>query len=257
MHANCKAADTNRTFYGALWDDAVLTPPECFNTWPVVRALCRRHFRRLEIGPGLRPRLPLLDTTFLDLTESAVRKLRAAGARALAGDAEELPFADAAFDLICACDVIEHVCDDERALAEIARISAPDATLIISVPIHESKWTPFDQAAGHFRRYEPDAFRDTLRRFGFTIGRSATYGMQPKSSLLVNFGMKILLSDRKRAMWWYNRILMPIGLRLQKPLHLQDGLPDLDQLDQILLICTKSSARITSRFPLSEAHSNL
>jgi 2-polyprenyl-6-hydroxyphenyl methylase / 3-demethylubiquinone-9 3-methyltransferase len=39
--------------------------------------------------------------------------------------AEELPFADASFDLACCCDVLEHVRDVNRVLAETARILKP------------------------------------------------------------------------------------------------------------------------------------
>lgn len=42
-----------------------------------------------------------------------------------AGDAASLPFADAQFDVVCCCDVLEHVGDVDRVVAEIARVLKP------------------------------------------------------------------------------------------------------------------------------------
>ena len=41
------------------------------------------------------------------------------------GRAESLPFADGTFDLVTCCDVLEHVDDLDRVLAEIARVLKP------------------------------------------------------------------------------------------------------------------------------------
>jgi len=42
-----------------------------------------------------------------------------------AGVGEQLPFADASFDIVICCDVLEHVNDLERVLKEIARVLKP------------------------------------------------------------------------------------------------------------------------------------
>lgn len=41
------------------------------------------------------------------------------------GAGEQLPFADASFDLVYCCDVLEHVSDLNRVIAETARVLAP------------------------------------------------------------------------------------------------------------------------------------
>src|SRR5437879_5013482 len=92
----------NSSFYDPLWRDARLVDPERFNTWPLVCTLVERAPRRLEVAPGLRPRLPLAGTRFVDFSAPAVTKLRARGASALLGLVSALPFADNAFDLVCA-----------------------------------------------------------------------------------------------------------------------------------------------------------
>ncbi len=231
--------DINRHFYNALWADAQLIEPERFNTWPLVRSLLAPGQRRLEVAPGLRPRLPIEGTQFVDISPPALAKLRARGGTGAIGSITALPYGGAAFDLICAFDVIEHVDDDERALAELARVAAPGAAIFTSVPLHSAQWTSFDDFVGHRRRYEPIEFLAKLARHGFVVERSAAFGMKPKSSRLVDFGMWFLIHRRKRAMWLYNRVMMPLGMRLQKPLRLTEGLIDTAEVGEVLLVCRR------------------
>jgi ubiquinone/menaquinone biosynthesis C-methylase UbiE len=69
------------------------------------------------------------------------------------GDVCALPFADASYDLVCATDVIEHVDDDELALAEISRVLRPGAYALLTVPTFASLWGLQDERAQHKRRY--------------------------------------------------------------------------------------------------------
>lgn len=228
---------TNRGFYESLWSSAKLIGPERFNTWPLVRELAARSPRRLEVAPGLRPRLPLEHTCFVDLSHAALQRLHARGANAVHGMIGALPYADDSFDLVCALDILEHVVDDTSALSELARVAAPGANLLLSVPLHPEAWTPFDEFVGHYRRYEPQQIIARLAQHGFVIEHSAVYGMQPKSSRLLELGQSYLTHHRERAMWWYNRVFMPIGLRFQKSLKWRDGLGDTAGVDEVFLRC--------------------
>ncbi len=189
----------------------------------------------------MRPRLPIEDTQFVDISAPALAKLRARGGSATLGSITALPYGNAVFDLICAFDVIEHVDDDERALAELSRVASPRAALITSVPLHPAQWTGFDDFVGHRRRYEPEDLKADLARHGFTVERSAVFGMKPRSSRLVDLGMWFLLHRGKRAMWLYNRVLMPLGVRFQKPLALAEGLIDTADVGEVLLLCRRGS----------------
>jgi SAM-dependent methyltransferase len=232
--------DANRRFYDLLWSGARLVEPERFNTWPLVRSLLPESARRLEVAPGLRPRLPLEDTQFVDISAPALAKLRGRSAHVVLGEVTSLPFADGAFDLVCALDIIEHVDDDDGALSELSRVAKPGGTLLISTPLHPSRWTPFDDLVGHKRRYEPQCLAAKLAQHHLAVASSAVFGMQPRSSLLVNIGMWWLTHHRERAMWWYNRAFMPLGLWFQKELDLTPGMIATDEVDEILLVCLKS-----------------
>ena len=234
--------DVNRHFYDALWRDTNLVEPERFNTWPLVRSLVSPTQRRLEVAPGLRPRLPIADTRFLDVSSPAVAKLRARGADAVHGFVTSLPFRDESFDLVCALDIVEHVDDDNKAWSELSRVAADGAIVLLSVPLHPSHWTAFDDFVGHGRRYEPEGLFARLAQNGFDVERSAIYGMQPKSSRLVDLGMWYLTNQRERAMWWYNNFFMPLGVHFQRRLSVSPGMIDTDDVDEILLVCRKRRA---------------
>ena len=240
--SDAELIEVNREFYDTLWSDARLISPESFNTWPLVCSLVARSRRLLEVAPGLRPRLPLEGTLFVDMSVPAVTKLRNHAANAVVGLVSSLPLPDDAFDLVCAFDILEHVDDDEGALSELSRVAAPGATLVLSVPLHPSHWTAFDDFVGHRRRYPPEQLLEKLAGHGFSVQQSAVYGMQPRSSRLLDLGMWCLEHRRDKAMWWYNHVFMPVGVRLQKKLSLVAGMADTEGVDELLLVCRTEGA---------------
>jgi 2-polyprenyl-3-methyl-5-hydroxy-6-metoxy-1,4-benzoquinol methylase len=66
-----------------------------------------------------------------------------------AEDLQELPFPDGSFDLAAAIEVLEHVPDPERTLAEMARVAARH--LLVSVP-REPLWRALNVARGAYVR---------------------------------------------------------------------------------------------------------
>jgi SAM-dependent methyltransferase len=166
----------------------------------------------LEIGPGLRPTAPVRSSTFVDASLHALRQLEARGARtAEAGPA--LPFEDAAFGGTLAFEVLEHVQDDEALLAELARVSRPDAILVLSTPVHAARWSPLDDACGHVRRDEPDALFAKVRAAGFAIGGYAW--TPPPSGALTRVRARALQRNRRLATGFVQRWIFPIHARYQ------------------------------------------
>ncbi len=240
--ASPDAAAINRRFYDALWADTYLIRPERFNTWPLVRELNAAGSSRLEIGPGLRPRLPIPGTCFVEISRAALSRLARHGGIAAQASAQALPFPGAAFDLVMAMDIIEHVDDDEPVFRELARVLRPGGTLVLSSPLHPDSWTSFDDVVGHFRRYQPQELLAQLTRHGLTLERSAVYGMQPRSRMLSRIGAWWLTRRREQAMRWYNRVFMPLGLLCAKRLRLVPGMIDVTRVDEVLLVCRKNQA---------------
>ena len=57
------------------------------------------------------------------------------------------------FDTIIYIDVLEHIENDREELEDAASILRPGGRIIVLAPAHQSLFTPFDAAIGHFRRY--------------------------------------------------------------------------------------------------------
>jgi SAM-dependent methyltransferase len=230
---------TNARFYDGIWADVHLVEPQRFNTWPLVRTLSAHARDRLEVAPGLRPRLPLEGTCFAEISPPAAARLRARGANVFRASISSLPFSSGAFDLVCALDVVEHVDDDDRALSELARVAEPGGALLLSMPLHPSHWSAFDEFVGHRRRYDPELLRAKLARHGLCLESSAAYGMRPRSSRLLDLGIWWLTHHRERALWWYNHVMMPLALRFEKKLAFAPGMIDTREVDELLLLCRK------------------
>ena len=85
--------DDNRRFYDSLWSGCRLVEPDRFNTWPLVQSLLPPSGLRLEVAPGLRPRLPIDATQFVDISAPALKMLSERGGRVTLGEVTALPFA--------------------------------------------------------------------------------------------------------------------------------------------------------------------
>jgi SAM-dependent methyltransferase len=73
---------------------------------------------------------------------------------------------DASVDAVLSANVLEHVADDECALAEISRILRPGGRAVIVIPLDPSSYNYFDRVLGHERRYA----RGELARKGERAG---------------------------------------------------------------------------------------
>jgi len=73
----------------------------------------------------------------------------------------------ATFDLVCAFEVLEHIEDDATALLEWRDHIGTGGWLLLTVPAFQQLWGPWDELAGHYRRYERDQMHDLLNSTGF------------------------------------------------------------------------------------------
>jgi SAM-dependent methyltransferase len=106
--------------------------------------------------------------------QEAERRTRPAGGRVrIAADVAD---ADGCFDLVVACEVLEHIEDDRGALAEWVARLAPGGHVLVSVPAHRRRWSDSDVWAGHYRRYERNDLRSLLEGAGLLVDRIGCYG---------------------------------------------------------------------------------
>src|SRR5690606_16464018 len=102
-------------------------------------------------------------------------------ARAEVGAALALPYDDATFDLVLISEVLEHVPEDERAIAELVRVLKPGGVAAVTVP----RWFPekicwalsdayHEVEGGHIRIYKADELAAKLTAAGLTVDRKST-----------------------------------------------------------------------------------
>ncbi len=123
-----------------------------------------------------------------DLDDAALKEARQMGAamiledqaplgaslEAVGGDATRLPFGDETFDRVIASEVLEHIPDDSRALAELHRVLRPGGRIAVTVPRswpERVNWMLSSEyhsaAGGHVRIYSRAELQDKLRATGF------------------------------------------------------------------------------------------
>jgi len=66
-------------------------------------------------------------------------------------------------------DVVEHIEDDHRFLAEMCSLLAKGDRIYATVPAYQALWSADDQQAGHHRRYTADKITSLFEATGFAI----------------------------------------------------------------------------------------
>lgn len=165
----------------------------------VLCAQCGAHIRHRLLAaalnlPAVGPRLKL-DGTVLQLSPDyclglvfrprARRYVRADFAASdcdLRTDATRMALRSAVADVLISCDMLEHIQDDRRALAEFHRVLRPGGTAILTVPQSDAASSTVEDASidtpeargraygqsDHARNYGAD-FIDRVRDAGFAV----------------------------------------------------------------------------------------
>ncbi len=119
----------------------------------------------------LRERYPAARLFGVDLVASGLIKAHASvpSARLLRADACSLPFADNSIDAITSANLLEHIPDDERALAEFMRVLRRGGRGAIVVPAGPGTYDYYDRFLGHQRRYARGELAVKCRRAGLEV----------------------------------------------------------------------------------------
>jgi len=157
-----------------------------------------------------------------------------ARARTVRGDAYALPFEDESFDRIIAAEILEHLPEDEKAMAELFRVLRPGGLLTVTVP----RWGPekvcwalsdayHEVEGGHVRIYKEDELTERLTRAGlepqgtgYTHALHAPYwwlkcavGVDNQDNPLVKAYHSVLVWDLMQKPWLtrtLERVLDPV-----------------------------------------------
>ena len=97
-------------------------------------------------------------------------------AEVIQGDALALPFVDGAFDVVLCSEVLEHVPQDQAAMAELARVLRPGGIMAVTVPRlgpERINWWLSEEyhrvPGGHIRIYARSVLESRLRDAGLEV----------------------------------------------------------------------------------------
>ena len=193
------ALDVTREYYERYWTSGKEASPDAdLLTDDRVKMFLRysgaQRGRLLDAGCGAGKAMALLvaagyQATGLDISLSALEKMRvhSSAAGAVAGVLDSsLPFADGTFDTVFCCEVIEHLLDVPRSLAEMRRVLRPGGTLFLSTPYHGRLKNlalallgfeqHYDPAGPHIRFFTVKSLSHLLVQNGFRLERTLYLG---------------------------------------------------------------------------------
>jgi ubiquinone/menaquinone biosynthesis C-methylase UbiE len=203
------APSLDQTYDGFAYENfALLAAAEERSFWfqsrnELIRWLVQRYAPRaesvLEIGCGtgfalraLRQALPTARIAASELHSvglATARQRHGSDVELIQMDARRCHLSDA-LDLVGAFDVLEHIPEDDRVLAEIARILKPGGILLATVPQHPWMWSTADDLALHQRRY----------RRGELALKARGAGLQPLySSSFTTLAFPFMVASRMRG----------------------------------------------------------
>ena len=83
-------------------------------------------------------------------------------------DLTQCPLPDECVDVVVLLNVLEHIEDDEAAIAQVRRILRDGGSAIIEVPAGSHLYDSYDRGLMHFRRYDMIDLEAKLRAAGLT-----------------------------------------------------------------------------------------
>jgi SAM-dependent methyltransferase len=110
-----------------------------------------------------------------DETSRAVASSRIGDAGRVVASLDELDD-DRSFDLGCAFEVLEHIADDAGALTEWVQRVEPGGHFLVSVPADPHRFGPWDELAGHLRRYTKTDLAKLFEAAGLQVVDVQYYG---------------------------------------------------------------------------------
>jgi SAM-dependent methyltransferase len=138
---------------------------------------CFEAFRRGSLICGMDYARPEVEKVMYSFVAASEEDQRQGGQWAvLRGDVLSLPFADNLFDRIICAEVLEHLHEDLRAIAELKRVLKPGGRLAVTVPTFFTEaaygfLSPlyFTNPGGHVRKFMPDELAARLRHLGLKL----------------------------------------------------------------------------------------
>jgi SAM-dependent methyltransferase len=134
--------------------------------------------RILEVGCGtggtlasLAAAYPHAEVLGVEPCEAALRLAQAKGCNVVAGEFAHLPVDAGWADVLLALDVLEHLPDQDAALAQAHHALRSGGRLILTVPALPWLWSQHDEINAHLRRYRRKDLQRVILHAGFRLER--------------------------------------------------------------------------------------
>ena len=115
------------------------------------------------------------------------------------------------WDAVLAINVLEHIEDDESALAEWAELlRGNQGRLALFVPARPELYSPIDRTFGHHRRYTKRSLASRLAAAGFTVERLHYFNLAGYFAWALNFRLLRRREFDRGQVLLFDRFLLPI-----------------------------------------------
>lgn len=199
----------------------------------MVRGLIRRYaprrdgLRVLDAGCGTGGTLAALEGVGelwgCDVSDEALSMCRLRGFDDLkCSTVEELAFEDESFDVVISCDVLEHVGDERRGMAEMARVLRPGGVCVVTVPAHQWLWSEHDEALHHLRRYGARQLRALTEGAGLRVEKLSEAVALALPGIVAYRALRRLRGDGGRPKTSLVRLPGPLNALLIRLLDLEN-----------------------------------
>jgi SAM-dependent methyltransferase len=153
-----------------------------YNQWTYEQFAPYLHGDVLEVGCGVGSFTKIITekATFnslysIDISEPAISFIKTKTfKKPVRFECIDLVHVTGSYDFIVCMNVMEHVEDDKRFFKHLISLLKPNGVLFLLVPSHQSLYSDFDKAAGHYKRYAkkdldtlPKEYSKLLKRYYF------------------------------------------------------------------------------------------
>lgn len=138
-------------------------------------------------------------------------------------DLRELSDGRDRFDSVVMINVLEHIENDARVLAELRRLLSPDGTIVLWVPALNGLYGQWDRKVGHYRRYSKWRLREVAHEAGLAIVE-----LRYVNALAIPAWIAFSRTDVDRTQSFslsvWDRTGVPLGRALEQRIRLPFGL---------------------------------
>lgn len=120
------------------------------------------------------------------------------------------------FDAAVLTNVLEHIEDDDAALADLAASLKPGGRLCLWVPAFQLLYSDWDRQIGHYRRYRKGELKKQLTRAGYEVTEARYVNCVGWLAWLVLARMMRRIPSSEGRVNIFNSYVVPVMRRLEK-----------------------------------------